>query len=99
MTPDVSVLTVPILAVKGAVVVPAETVTLAGVVIRVELEDRETTVLVDGGCDSVTVQVLVALDIRPVGLQTREERLTGAAVRLMVAVLDTPPRVAVRVAL
>ena len=48
--------------------------------------------------DSVTVQVLTAEDPRVVGLQLSVERATGET-RLIVAVCETPLRVAVTVAL
>lgn len=79
MMPDVSAVIAPIVALNFAVVVPEEIVTLAGTVIRGELEDRATAVLIAGGCDSVTVQALVAPDIRPAGLQTSEVTVREAA--------------------
>ena len=46
----------------------------------------------------VTVQVALALEVRLVALQVNEETAIGA-VKLMVTVLETVPKVAVRVAL
>jgi hypothetical protein len=90
---------VPAVAVKEAVVAPAATVTEPGVVNAELLSEMVTTEPPLGAVEvRVTVQVLVAPEVRVVGLQTREERLTEA-VRLMVAVWETPLRVAKRVAL
>jgi hypothetical protein len=90
---------VPAVALKVVEVDAAGTVTEADTGSRVLLLESETVVPPVGAAElRVTVQVLAAPEARVVGLQASEERLTEA-VRLMVAVLDTPPRVAVRVAL
>ena len=86
-------------ALKVAVVAPASTATEAGTV-------RETLLLasatldppVGAVCVRVTVQVLMALCPRLVGLQDTPETKTGAN-RLIVAVLELAPRVTVTVAL
>ena len=86
-------------ALKVAVVAPAATVTDAGTVSEalllasVTLEPPAGAVWV-----RVTVQVLTALCPRLVGLQTTPETSTGAS-RLMVAVCELVPSVAVTVAL
>ena len=85
-------------ALKVAVVAPAATVTDAGtvsaalVLAKVMLEPPVGAVWV-----SVTVQVLTALCPRLVGLHATPEISTGAR-RLMVAVCELVPRVAVTVA-
>jgi hypothetical protein len=90
---------VPAVAVKVTVVAATGMVTDADTGSRVLLLESETVVPPVGAAElRVTVQVLAAPEARVVGLQASEERLTGA-VRLMAAVLDTPLRVAVRVAL
>ena len=76
----------------------AATVTEAGTVSSALLPDTVTVVAAVGAFDRVTVQVLLAEEFRLVGVQTSDVRVTGAP-RLMVAVLDTPLRVAVTVAL
>ena len=87
------------MALKVAVVAPAATVTEAGTVSErycwraLRWNRRRGAVWV-----RVTVQVLTALAPRLVGLQTRVETSTGAT-RLMVAVWELVPRVAVTVAL
>jgi hypothetical protein len=86
-------------ALKVAVVTPAATVTDAGTVssalllASVTLEPPVGAVWV-----RVTVHVLTALCPRLVGLQATLETSTGAS-RLMVAVWELLPRVAVTVAL
>jgi hypothetical protein len=90
---------VPAVAVKEAVVAPAATVTEPGVVNAELLSEIVTAAPPLGAAEvRVTVQVLAAPEVRVVGLQASEERLTGA-VRLIAALLETPLRVAVRVAL
>jgi len=89
---------VPVVAVKVAVVAPAATVTDAGTVSRALLSDTVTVVAAVGAFDSVTVHVLLAEEFRLVGVQANDVSVTGAT-RLMVAVCDTPFRVAVTVAL
>ncbi len=89
---------VPAVAEKVAVLAPAATVTEAGTVSRVLLSDKVTeTPPVGAALESVTVQVAAAPELMLVGAQTRDETRTGA-VRLRVAVLDCPFRVAVMVA-
>ena len=86
-------------ALKVAVMAPAATVTDAGTVsealllAKVMLEPPVGAVWV-----SVTVQVLTALCPRLVGLHATPETSTGAS-RLMVAVCELVPSVAVTVAL
>jgi hypothetical protein len=90
--------TEPAEALKDAAVAPAATVTDAGTVTAALLSETETTVPpVGAALERVTVQVLVALEARVVGLHASEERVMGA-VRLMVAVWETPLRVAVTTA-
>ena len=86
---EVSALTVPAVAVKAALDLLAETVTLAGTVTTPELELKVTVVFADTVCASVTVQFVVAFDISPVGLQTRDDTGTGA-VRLTVVLAELP---------
>jgi hypothetical protein len=86
-------------ALKLAVVPPAATVTVPGTA-------REALLLASVTLDppvgaawaSVTVQVLAALGPRLVGLQATPDTSTGAT-RLMAAVWELLPRVAVTVAL
>ena len=86
------------MAMKVAVVAAAATVTEAGTVSVALLSESVTAVPPMGAAlERVMVQVLVPLEFRLVGEQAREERVTGAT-RLMVAVLETPLRVAVTVA-
>jgi len=89
---------VVVVALKVADVAAAATVTEAGTV-RVGLElDRVTEAPpVGAALVRVTVQVLEALGPRLVGLQASEVSLTGAT-RLMEAVREPPPKVAIRVA-
>ena len=86
-------------ALKIAVVAPAATVTIAGTVSEVLLLASVTLdPPVGAGWASVTVHVLAALCPRLVGLQATPETKTGAS-RLMVAVCELLPRVAVTLAL
>jgi hypothetical protein len=90
--------TVPAEATKLAVVAPAATVTEEGTVISELLSEIETAVpLPDAALERATVQVLVWFEVRLVGAQVSEESETGAD-RSMEAVLETPLRVAVTVA-
>ena len=74
-----------VVALNAAVLEPAATVTDVGVVSRVLLLDSPTAVPpVGAALVRVTVQVLVALGPRLVGLQATEDRTTGAT-RLTVA--------------
>jgi len=87
-----------VVAVKVAVVELAATVTDAGTVSRALLSDTVTVVAALGAFDRVTVQVLLAEEFRLVGEQASDVSVTGAT-KLMVAVCETPLRVAVTVAL
>jgi hypothetical protein len=80
-----------------AVVAPEATVTEAGVVSSELLSDSVTVVLPVAALLNVTVHVLAALEPRVVGLQASEESVTAAA-SVMVAVFETPLRVAVTTA-
>jgi hypothetical protein len=85
-------------ALKVAVVDAAATVTDAGTVREVLLLERLTLEPPAGAVwERVTVQALTAPGPRLAGLQTRVETCTGAT-RLMVAVRELLPRVAVTVA-
>jgi len=86
-------------AAKVPLVVPAATVSDAGTVRR-ELLLASVTLDPPAGAAwfSVTVHVLAALCPRLVGLQATLETSTGAS-RLIVALCELLPRVAVRVAL
>jgi hypothetical protein len=88
-------------ALKVAVVASAATVTDAGTVSKVLLLAKFTLDPPAGAVwVSATVQVLTAPCPRLVGLQTKVETSTGAgASRLIVAVWELPPRVAVTTAL
>jgi hypothetical protein len=89
---------VPAVAVKVAVVAAAATVTEAGTVKELLLSAIVTVVPPVGAAfERVTVQVLVPLEFRLVGVQASEERVTGAT-RLREAVRETLFRVAVTVA-
>jgi hypothetical protein len=89
---------VPAVAVKVAVVAAAVTVTEAGTVNELLLSAIVTVVPPVGAAfDSVTVQVLVPLEFTLVGVQVSEDRVT-AVTRLMEAVWETLPSVAVTVA-
>ena len=86
-------------ALKVAVVAPAVTVTDAGTVSEVLLLASVTLDPPAGAASfSVTVHVLTALCPRLVGLHATPETSTGAS-RLIVAVWELLPRVAVTVAL
>jgi hypothetical protein len=88
-------------ALKVAVDAPAVTVTEAGTVSNVLLLARVTAEPPTGAVwVSVTVQVLTALGLRLVGAHVSLEIRTGSgARRLIVAVCELLPRVAVTVAL
>ena len=86
-------------ALKVAVVAPTVTVTDAGTVSKVLLLVSVTLDPPAGAvCVSVTVQVLTALCPKLVGLHATPDTRTGA-VRVIMAVCELLPRVAVRVAL
>jgi hypothetical protein len=76
ITPEASVVIVPAVALKPALLLPAGTVTLAGTLISGVFELSETNVLAATVCDSVTVQVVVPADIKPVRLQSKEVTCT-----------------------
>jgi len=76
--PVVSALMVPMVALKLAVEPPADSVTLAGMVIRLLLVLSETVVLAVGGCETVTVHALAAPDIKPIGLQLTDVTCSAA---------------------
>src|SRR5512135_2320528 len=89
---------VPAVALKVAVVAPAATVTDPGTVSSVLFDDSVTAAPpVAAAFDSVTVQVLAALELRLAGAHASVVRFT-AATSLMAAVLDAPLKVAVTVA-
>ena len=86
-------------ALNVALAAPPATVTEAGTVSDVLLLLSVTLDPPAGAvCDSVTLQVLTALWPRLAGLQATPETRTGAT-RLMVAVCELLPSVAVTVAL
>ena len=86
-------------ALKVAVVAPAATLTEAGTVSELLLLASVTLALPVGAIwVSVTVHVLTALGPRLVGLHATLETRTGAK-RLIVAVCELLPKVAVTVAL
>jgi len=72
-------------------------VTEAGTVRLVLLSERLTAVLLETALDRVAVQVAEPFDERVDGEQAREVRVAWVA-RVMVAVRETPLRVAVTVA-
>jgi hypothetical protein len=81
----------PVVALKLAVVAAAATVTDAGTVKELLLLDRVTTAPPAGAIwAKVTVQALVALGPKLVGLQASEDTSTGAT-RLMAALPVLPP--------
>ena len=86
-------------ALKIAVVAPAGTVTIGGTVSSVSLLESVTVDPPEGAaCVNVTVHVLTALCPRLIGLHAKVDTSTGAN-RLMVAVCELVPSVAVTVAL
>ncbi len=88
----------PAVAVKLAAVAPAAIVTEAATGSSVLLLESDTDApSVGAALRIVTVQVVTPAEFRLVGLQLRADTNTGAA-RLMVAVFDCPPSVAVTVA-
>ena len=90
-------MTVPAVAVKLAVVLPASTVTEVGTVKAVLLSEIETAIPVVAALERVTVQVLLAPEANEVGLQTRAVGVIAGAVRATEAVLEVPFKVAVTV--
>jgi hypothetical protein len=96
---DCAVVMVPAVTVKLAEVAEAATVTEAGVVSRVLLSERVTTVPPLGAAAlNLTVQVLEALEARLVGLQVRLESTTEDVCSAMATEAELLPRVAVTVA-
>lgn len=87
--PLLSAVIVPIVALKAIEVFPALITTLAGTVISVDVELNVIVVFATGACDRVTVQLLVAPDMTPVGLHTRELTSIGA-VREIVTDCEEP---------
>ena len=85
------------MTVKVAVLAPAAMATEAGVESRVLLLERVTAVALVADLLKLTVQRAEALETRVTGEQARDERVRAEA-RLIVAVFETPPRVAVKVA-
>jgi len=89
---------VPAVAGKLAVVAPAAMVIEAGAVSNGLLDERVTVrPPVGAGALAVTVQVLMAPDVREVGAQASEVTVTSGA-RLMEAVLELPFKAAVTTA-
>jgi hypothetical protein len=85
-------------ALNVAVVAPEATVTDAGTVSEALLLARATFEPPEGAAwASVTIHVLTALCPRLVGLHAKVDRRTGAS-RLMLAVCELLPKVAVTVA-
>jgi hypothetical protein len=87
----------PAFAENVAEVEPAATATEEGVARYELLSDRETVTLVDAAAVSVTVQTVLPPDLRLVGEQAREARAAAGGVRLTIAVLDAPFKLAVTV--
>ncbi len=80
----------PAVALKVADVAPAATVTKVGMVSNALLLDKNTGLPPAGAAAvSVTVQVLIAPEARPVGLQASEDNAT-VATRFTLAVWKTP---------
>jgi hypothetical protein len=77
---------------------PAETVRVAGIESRAELEFSETVVSAETACDSVIKHVMLAPDITPAALQVTRDTSTGAR-RPIVAVCELLRGVAATVAL
>jgi hypothetical protein len=90
-------ITVPAITLMLALEFPAETVTVAGIESRAELEFSATVLAAGTARDSVIEQVVPAPDINPVELQVTDETSTGAR-RQMVMVFELVPRVAVTIA-
>ena len=76
--PAVSVPMLPILALKPTLEFPVVMTTLAGIVIRLDVELNVIVVSVGAGCDSVAVHEITAPDITPLGVQDSEVTSTGA---------------------
>jgi hypothetical protein len=84
--------TVPAVAMKLPVAFPAETMRVAGVESRAELEFTDTVVSDETARDRVITHVTQAPDITPVALQATLETSTGAT-RLMEVDWELVPRV------
>ena len=89
MVPVESAVTLPMLALNEAEVVPAATRMLAGTMISGLSTLRTTEVSVVGVCVNLTVQMLVEPVITPVGLQAMELTSTPGA-RVMLTDCDEP---------
>jgi hypothetical protein len=90
--------TTPAVAVKVAVLEKAATVTVAGTVKKVLLDESDTTVPPPGAtCESVTVQMEIEPEVRAPGAQLKPETL-GRDVRLIAALAELPFREAVTIA-
>src|ERR1019366_10038783 len=90
---------VPAVAEKSAEVDPACTVTEVGTVRLVLSSERATTLPLAGATfERVTVQVVLAFAVKAIAVHWTDERATGA-ISERVAVLETPAREAVMVAL
>ncbi len=85
------------MTVKVALLAAAATVTEVGVVSKALLSDTVTVVAAVVALDSVTVQVLLPEEFKVVGEQANDVSVTGAT-KLIVAVCDTPLKLAVTVA-
>jgi len=79
ITPEASAAIAPAVAIKPALLLPAGTVTLAGTLSSRELEVSDTSVFAATVCWSVTVQVVVPADIKPVRVQSKEVTCTCTA--------------------
>ncbi len=90
----------PAATVKLVEVDPAGTVTeAAGTGNNVLLLEMDTTVPPVGAAPlNPTLQVVAAPELKPVGLHASEDNVGAGTVKLMEAVLETPLRVAVNVA-
>ena len=83
--------TVPAVALKVAVALPAGAVAETGIVRSELLSDNETAIPpVGAALDIVTVQVLAAPDANVAGLHASEDTVGGGAVKLIEAVWELP---------
>jgi hypothetical protein len=89
MLPVVSLVKLPMLAAKDADTVPAAMLKLTGVVISEELSEIAMVVAVAGGCEIVTVQVLVIAGVTASGPHTSEVTVRDAT-RETVVTRDDP---------
>ena len=97
ITAEPLAVSVPAEAEKVAADCPLATVTEAGTVRLALLSERLTAVLLETALERFTVHVAEPLELRVEGEQAREVRVASVA-RVMVAVRETPLRVAVTVA-